>query len=171
VTPRNLLRGLLLAFVAASLGYTAFRGLSGEGQAVAASPGSAGPTGQGGEAAGEPGNAPARKVVAWYFHGTKRCNTCRAIEAQAREAVEEGFPEALLQGLLEWRVTNVDEPGNGRFVTDYGLTGSSLVLVEFRDGRQARFRPLDRVWNLVADRASFQAYVQQEVRSWLEGPR
>jgi hypothetical protein len=116
--------------------------------------------------------APARphQVVAYYFHGQKRCNTCRAIQAQSREAIEAAFPEALMSGVLEFREVNTEEPGNDHFVTDYDLAGSSLVLVEFREGRPSRFKNLQKVWDLWADKPAFLAYVVDETRPWLEAP-
>lgn len=165
---RQIARVLLLAFVAASLGYTAWKEVRGEGlpEGIAAEdPRASGTVAQNGT---EPVPQAPRRLVAYYFHGTKRCNTCRAIEAQAREALESGFPEALLAGRLEWREVNVDQPGNDRFVKEYELTGSTLVLVEIRDGAPVRFKRLGKVWDLVADRPAFQDYVQQETRAWLE---
>ena len=161
---------LLLAFVAAAAGFLVLKEM--RGTAVADSTSAnvvAGPTGGTPAAAIEAYQAP-RKLVAYYVHGAKRCNTCRAIEAQSKEALETGFPEALMAGLLEWREVNLDEPGNDHFATDYDLTGSSLVLVDLRDGKQARFKNLGKVWDLVADKPVFKAYVQGEVGPWLEAP-
>ena len=50
------------------------------------------------------------KVVAIYFHGTTRCETCKAIEAFTREALGSGFDEEIKNGKLELRAVNVDEP-------------------------------------------------------------
>ena len=40
------------------------------------------------------------KVVAYYFHGTRRCANCRKIEAYSHEAIEVGFVKE-----LEWLTT------------------------------------------------------------------
>ncbi|MBP7126635.1 hypothetical protein KBD49_09750 [Myxococcota bacterium] len=166
---RRIARVSLLAFVAASLGYSVFQEFRGGGAADAAATEVSPASGPDGRSAVEGERPASRKLVAYYFHGAKRCNTCRAIEAQSREALETGFPEALLAGHLEWREVNLDDPGNDRFVAEFGVTGSSLVLVEYREGRQARFKTLGKVWDLVADRPAFRGYVQQETREWLEG--
>ncbi len=156
MTAKRIVTGALLLFVAASLGFVVFR--------------KADATGTGAASPAVEANAIPRKLVATYFHGTKRCNTCRAIESMAKEAIETGFPEALMSGVLEWREVNTDEPADDHYYADYGLTGSSLVLVDFRDGRPARFKVLGKVWDLVADRPAFEEYVQGETRSWLEAP-
>ena len=108
------------------------------------------------------------KLVAYYFHGNMRCVTCRNIEAYAKEAVETGFPEALKDGRLEFRVANVEEPDNEHFVQDYQLAMPSLVLVQFADGNQEQWKNLPRVWELVRDKEAFLKYIQDETRIYLE---
>jgi len=158
--PKTLITALLLLFVAVSIAFAVFQEIQ------ATTDGHTSPAMAG--SAVQVKSAPL-KVVAYYFHGRKRCNTCRTIQALSQEAIETGFPEDLISGNLEFREVNFEEPGNDHFVTDYDITGSSLVLVEFRDGKQTRFKNLEKVWDLVADRQGFRNYVQAEVRSWLEG--
>ena len=108
------------------------------------------------------------KVVAQYFHGTTRCDTCRAIEALTREALGSEFSEELKTGKLELRTINVDEPANGHFVEDYQLSTRTVVIARFKDGKQGEWRRLDQVWQLVGDREAFINYVQSETRSLME---
>jgi len=110
-----------------------------------------------------------RSVVAYYFHGNFRCPTCRKIEALSREAVESGFPEDLKAGRLEWRVINVEEPGNEHFVKDYQLFSKALVLVAKEGSKQTRWKNLQEVWTLVGDKEGFITYVQAEIRAYLGG--
>ena len=110
-----------------------------------------------------------RTVVAYYFHGNFRCQTCRKIEALSREAVESGFPEDLKAGRLEWRVINVEESGNEHFIQDYQLFSKSLVLVAKEGSKQTRWKNLQRVWTLVGDKDAFMQYVQVEIRAYLRG--
>ena len=108
------------------------------------------------------------KVVAQYFHGTTRCDTCRAIEAFTREALETGFNEELKTGRLEIQSINLDESANGHFVEDYQLTTRTVVISRFEDGKQEKWKRLDQVWNLVRDKKAFLNYVQTETRTLLE---
>ena len=109
------------------------------------------------------------KLVAYYFHGNVRCMTCRTIEAYAKEAVQTGFPEALSDGRLEFRVVNVEEPANEHFVQDYQLTTRSVVLVQFADGKQEQWKNLPQVWQLVHNKQTFLKYIQDQTGSYLEG--
>ncbi|MBN1510965.1 MAG: hypothetical protein JXB13_03040 [Phycisphaerae bacterium] len=152
---------LLLSFVGASLAYLV-RDLI---RSTAPPPAAVSPPASPGETA--PPTMESR-VIAYYFHGHRRCATCLAIESQAREALDEAFPEALQSGKLEWRVINVDEPAHGHFVREYGLTSGAVVLSAVRDGRQVSWKRLDRVWDLVRDELKFKAYVEGEAAVLLE---
>ncbi len=108
------------------------------------------------------------KLIAYYFHRTKRCRTCLTIQTYAEDALKEAFPEAMKTGELEWRLVNVEEPANEHFVTDYQLTTSEIVLVDTNDGQQTEWRNLKRIWDLVGDELEFKAYVEGEAMMFLE---
>ena len=105
--------------------------------------------------------------AAYYFHGNIRCETCRAIESQAKTAIQSGFDNELATGMLEWRGVNIDLPENAHFRTEFGLTHSTLVLIQRDEGQTKRFVSLDRVWELVEDKSAFRDYVQTELGNWL----
>jgi hypothetical protein len=110
---------------------------------------------------------PGRRVVANYFHTTQRCTTCRALEALSSETITGKFASELARGTLEWRTVNVQLPENRHFIQDYQLFTKSLVLVEFKDGRETGHKVLEKTWELVGDKAAFADYVVREVRAFL----
>ena len=103
-------------------------------------------------------------IRVYYFPGTTRCATCKTIEAYAHEAVASAFAPELKAGSLEWTVVNVDLPANQHFTSDFQLYTRSVVVVDAKDPK--RFKVLDRVWQLVGDKAAFQKYVEQEIRAF-----
>ena len=103
-------------------------------------------------------------ILVYYFHGTTRCATCKTIEAYAHEIVATAFASDLKAGSLEWKTVNVDEAANQHFTRDFELYTRSVVVVDAKDPK--RFKVLDRVWQLVGDKAAFQRYVEQEVRAF-----
>lgn len=107
------------------------------------------------------------KVIAYYFHVTVRCQTCRTIEAYSKEAIEKGFAGDLKNGAIEWRLINVQLPENRHFVQDYRLFTRSLVLAKIRDGKQVEWRNLEKVWDLVGEKDNFLKYVQASVKDYL----
>ncbi len=162
---------LLLAFVAVSVGY--FVAKKSRRTAVAVPQTSVPANAPGTQSAGN--NEAVRqvvlnsKVVVYYFHGNTRCFTCRAIENFSRAAIENGFPNELQKGRLEFRTVNVEESASEHFVKDYQLVTRSLVLVRFSEGKQEKWKNLDRVWELVRDNDLFSRYVQTETKQFLGG--
>lgn len=106
---------------------------------------------------------PAKRIVAWYFHSTKRCKTCNTIEAYAKESLDTRFKDALERGVLTWKTANMDDAWNAEAVERYGLMRSSLVLADMRGGEENDYVVLKRVWDLTDDKETFAAYVASAV--------
>jgi hypothetical protein len=110
--------------------------------------------------------APTR-IVAYYFHGSFRCATCRKLEAYSEEAIVQGFPDEIASGRLSWRVVNTDEAESKHFVKDFELVTKSLVLVEYRGDEVVRFSNLKLIWQLVGDKPGFLTYVREATAEML----
>ena len=158
--PRTIATIVLLAFVAASVAYL----IAEESRDKPADT----PPLKAKQPSAPPGKPAAEKVVAFYFHGNMRCQTCRKIEAWSREAIETTFAGDLESRRLEWRVVNVDEPANEHFVKDYELTTRSVVVAQFAGAKQKAWKTLGRVWNLTGDEGAFKKYVADETAAYLK---
>ena len=112
-------------------------------------------------------NEPGHKVIACYFHGTRRCPTCRKIEAYTTESIKTAFAEQLKSGRLEFHVVNVDEPQNKHYIYDYNLTTKSVVLAYYLNGEQTRWKNLQRVWQYVVNKQTFMDYIENETKDYL----
>ena len=110
-----------------------------------------------------------RAVVAYYFHNKIRCKSCKTIEAYAESTITEGFADEIEDGLLEFRPVDTDEPETAHYVKDYLLYTKHVVLVEFQDGEEVRWKDLDRVWELLSDEKAFRRYIMDEVQAFLDG--
>ena len=108
------------------------------------------------------------RVVAYYFHTTVRCVSCRAIEAYSQEAIASAFAEEIKDGRLVWQVVNVEVTGNEHFIQDYQLYTKSLVIVHEVRGKATEWKNLEKVWQLVQDKPRFLRYVQDEMRGYLK---
>ena len=108
------------------------------------------------------------KVVAYYFHVTARCTTCRTIESYSREVIERKFGDDMAKGRLQFQLVNIQLAENRHFVKDYQLFTKSLVLVRFDKGKQAEYKILNDTWELVGDKSAMQGYVEREVRDYLK---
>jgi hypothetical protein len=108
------------------------------------------------------------KVIAYYFHGTSRCTTCRMIERYSKEAIEKYFAEELKNRTLEFKPINVEEPENRHYIQDYQLYTRSLVLALYKDDKQLKWKNLSEVWSYVRDKEKFYQYVKDETERFLQ---
>ena len=118
--------------------------------------------------AGLAADEPANYVQAYYFHATFRCKKCTTLEQYSREAIETNFKEQLGNRTLRFNEINFDEPENRHFLQDFNLTYRALVLVRYKDGKQAEFKNLVKVWQLVGNKDAFLEYVKEETEAYLK---
>jgi hypothetical protein len=114
-------------------------------------------------------NVPSRQVIAYYFHGTVRCETCLKIEQQAKAIIERQFKPELDAKRLVFMSLNFDLTENAHFLLDYKLPCPSLVLVRQKDGKDEKSSLLGETWQLVEDPVKFNSYIETEVRKILSG--
>jgi len=166
--PKSFVKAALLLFVFGSLAFLAVK----ESRQWTAPDGVAAQNQQPAAGASTPAatasKPQANKIIAYYFHTTYRCATCRRIEAYSKEAIDLGFARELADGKLEFRLVNVEQPENQHFAQDYKLFTKSLVLVRMKDGKQVEWTNLSRVWELTGEHEAFLRYIQQEIRAYLE---
>jgi hypothetical protein len=167
--PKTIVTAVLLAFVAVSVAFLVVKERRGAAPETAA-PAEGAPA-VSGENAGDAATARAvtTGTVVYYFHGTRRCPTCRKLEEYTREAIMAAFAGDIEAGTLGWRPVDTDVPGNEHFVKDYVLSTKSVVLSAVTDGEETRWRNLPRIWELVGDKNAYIAYIQSEVRTFQEG--
>jgi hypothetical protein len=107
------------------------------------------------------------QVVVYYFHGNARCPSCYKLEQFAKEALEQNFTDELKSGRIAFKIVNIDKAGNDHFVADYQLYTKSVVLSLVKDGKQVRYKNLERVWDLLRDQNQYHAYVRDEIKPFL----
>jgi hypothetical protein len=112
--------------------------------------------------------AVATRIVVYYFHGTRRCATCRKLEEYTHEALMDAFAEDMEAGTIVWRTIDTDVPGNEHYVKDYVLSTKSVILSAETGGSEKRWKNLPRIWELVGDKAAFINYIQDEVEAFRE---
>jgi len=107
--------------------------------------------------------------IVYYFHNEFRCRTCLALESEAEFAVRDEFAAELESGVIAWRTVNLQNPENEHFAAHYQLDGPSLVLVEWGEDAEVRWKNLDRIWELIGEPKKYHQYVQTELGAYLEG--
>lgn len=102
-------------------------------------------------------------ICVYYFHRTLRCQTCLAIEALARQAVQQTFRDALADGRMSWRSINIEVEGNEHFERDFSLQTQSLIVAELSNNVCVRWKLLSEVWDLVGSEPAFTEYVCRDL--------
>jgi hypothetical protein len=108
-------------------------------------------------------------IIVYYFRNDYRCPSCKKIEAYASETVNSRFADDIKKGLITWKMVNVDEAPNKHFVKEYNIITKQVVLVEMKNGAQTRWKNLDKIWDLLGDKAKFSAYIEKELKAFKGG--
>lgn len=74
-------------------------------------------------------NKPVTKVDVYYFHSTKRCPTCEAIERETKKTLDNSFASQMADGTIKLHILNLEEKANKALVEKYEIAGSSLLLI------------------------------------------
>lgn len=156
-TARAWLKGILFVFVVFTAGYAVGKEVGMRRVPVPSGEPSAA------SAVGKAVTPPTRRLVARYYHATKRCVTCNKIEAQAKAALESRFPELLADGRIVWETANMDAVWNADAVRRYGLVRSSLVFLDMDGSVEDDHVVLNRAWELYDEPARFADYVESVV--------
>ena len=107
------------------------------------------------------------QVVVYYFHGNARCPSCYKLEQYAKEAVEQNFSQEMKTGKLVFKRVNVEQAGNDHFVYDYQLYTKSVVISLVKEGKQVKYKNLERVWDLLRDQNKYHEYIRDEIKPFL----
>jgi hypothetical protein len=69
------------------------------------------------------------QVNVYYFHFTRRCATCLAVEENARKAIEALYPNEVKTGEYSFTSLNLDETSSKGIADRLGVGGQTLLLV------------------------------------------
>ncbi len=69
------------------------------------------------------------KVEVIYFHLTRRCITCQAVENVARDAVNELYPAEVGKGTVVFRALNIEEKSSDADAKRLNATAQCLLVV------------------------------------------
>lgn len=70
-----------------------------------------------------------KKVEVYYFHFTRRCITCNAVEAETKKAVESLYPTQTKAGNISFIGINLDDKGSKTLAKKLEVGGQSLLVV------------------------------------------
>lgn len=74
-------------------------------------------------------DAPGDKVEVIYFHLTRRCVTCQAVETVSGDAVHELYAEEIKEGKVIFRSLNIEDEATEAEAERLKATGQCLLIV------------------------------------------
>ncbi len=69
------------------------------------------------------------KVEVYYFHFTRRCNTCLSVEENAKKAVELLYADKVKTGEYTFTGINLDDENSKAIAEKLGIGGQTLLVV------------------------------------------
>jgi hypothetical protein len=69
------------------------------------------------------------KVEVIYFHFTRRCMTCNAVETEAKKAVEVMYPKLVKAGTITFKSINLDDASSKTAAEKWGAEGQALLIM------------------------------------------
>ncbi len=114
-------------------------------------------------------SASQNQVVVYQFHRRFRCPSCQELEALIRNTLETRYPEDLKSGKLTFRVVDLDAKGSEHFPKDYDFFYNTVIIVDVRDGKDARFKNLEKLWEIYEDKEKAIEFLRAEIDEYLTG--
>ncbi len=68
-------------------------------------------------------------VEVFYFHFTRRCMTCNAVESVTKESLEAMYSKLLKSGKITFKSINLDNATNTSLAEKCGAEGQSLLVI------------------------------------------
>ncbi len=70
-----------------------------------------------------------KKIEVFYFHYTRRCITCQAVEDVAKKSLEENFSKQVQNKEITFTSLNLDEETSKTASEKYQISGQALIFV------------------------------------------
>ncbi len=70
-------------------------------------------------------NQSASDVKAYYFHATRRCATCQAVEAVTKDALKEYYGDKVV-----FQSLNIEEEKDNALIEKYKISGQTLLIIK-----------------------------------------
>ena len=69
-------------------------------------------------------------IEVYYFHNTRRCATCEAVESVTKSTLEETYPEQMKMGTITFQSLNLEDDVNEPLATELHVSGQTLLFVK-----------------------------------------
>lgn len=77
-----------------------------------------------------PANLENKNIQVFYFHFTKRCATCNAVENETKTSLESFYSDKLKKGEIEFTSLNLDDNDAKEIAKSLNVSGQTLLIVK-----------------------------------------
>jgi hypothetical protein len=70
------------------------------------------------------------KIEVYYFHFTRRCMTCMAVESESRKIIQSLYPAQFKKGIITFSSVNLDEENSEFIAKKCQASGQSLLIIK-----------------------------------------
>ena len=70
------------------------------------------------------------KTEVYYFHFTRRCATCQAVETESKKAIAALYPAQSKKGLIIFKSVNLDDKGTETLAKKCNAEGQALLVIK-----------------------------------------
>jgi len=74
--------------------------------------------------------ADTEKIEVYYFHFTRRCITCNAVESETKKALAEYYPEKMSKGDISFISLNLDDESSKAAAQKAQASGQALIILK-----------------------------------------
>jgi hypothetical protein len=108
------------------------------------------------------------KIEILYFHATIRCHACLTIEEYTGNILKTRFQKEMDNGLFKFNSIDFLEEKNEHYQQDYQIDTQSLILSKKEDGKEVKWKNLDKIWDYYYDFNKFEKYITEEINQFIK---
>lgn len=108
------------------------------------------------------------KVAVYYFHNTRRCPTCLGIQKGIEQTIDAKFSKDIEAGMLEFVELNMEEAPNKKYVEQFQLSFSTMIVAAEAEGETKKWENAGKVWDFAHSPDELKTYVEKTIRQQLD---
>ncbi|MEI6089741.1 MAG: nitrophenyl compound nitroreductase subunit ArsF family protein [bacterium] len=104
------------------------------------------------------------RIDVTYFHATMRCAGCLAIEEITESTMKDSFARELKDSTITYSSVDFLAEGNEHFQDDYKFDVQTLIISKKVNGKEVKWKNLEKIWDLYSNPGNYTKYVESEIR-------
>lgn len=107
-------------------------------------------------------------VKVYYFHGPIRCHTCLQIENEIKMTLNQKFDKELKNKKIEFDCIDYVSDTSNNYEKQYNLENQALIIAKFENGKQVKWKNLDKIWKFTGNYDRMSRYISSEIKEYLK---